>query len=166
MTRWPVDLFEKEPLKGKWEVNLHTPTKFGEDPSKDLGVHREQTNTQTNAARIIVWLLLWLPKVPSQYHSNRPGNLGNLGSHKEIQPQYRWGYTDTAYLQYKIQIEDCVFFFPLCIEVFANMFCAISSSCACIWALDGTTLSLHTYSFSLYLHTSTVTWLITSQLPV
>ena len=47
LTRWPVDLFEKEPLKGKWEVNLHTPTKFGEDPSKDLGVHREQTNKQT-----------------------------------------------------------------------------------------------------------------------
>ena len=55
LTRRPVDLFEKEPLKGKWEVNLHTPTKFGEDPSKDLGVHREQTNKQTNAARIIVW---------------------------------------------------------------------------------------------------------------
>ena len=51
LTRRPVDLFEKEPLKGKWEVNLHTPTKFGEDPSKDLGVHREQTkqtNKQTN----------------------------------------------------------------------------------------------------------------------
>ena len=53
LTRRPVDLFEKEPLKGKWEVNLHTPTKFGEDPSKDLGVHREQTN-KTNAAGIIV----------------------------------------------------------------------------------------------------------------
>ena len=48
MTRRPVDLFEKELLKGKWEVNLHTPTKFGEDPSKDLGVHREQTNKHTN----------------------------------------------------------------------------------------------------------------------
>ena len=47
-TREAVDLFEKEPLKGKWEVNLHTPTKFGEDPSKDLGVHREQTNKHTN----------------------------------------------------------------------------------------------------------------------
>ena len=57
LTREAVDLFEKEPLKGKWEVNLHTPTKFGEDPSKDLGVHREQTNKQTNAARIIVWLI-------------------------------------------------------------------------------------------------------------
>ena len=58
LTCRPVDLFEKEPLKGKWEVNLHTPTKFGEDPSKDLGGNREQTNkhthTQTNAARIIV----------------------------------------------------------------------------------------------------------------
>ena len=47
-TRRPVDLFEKELLKGKWEVNLHTPTKFGEDLSKDLGVHREQTNKQIN----------------------------------------------------------------------------------------------------------------------
>ena len=28
--------------------------KFGEDPSKDLGGDREHTNTQTNAARIIV----------------------------------------------------------------------------------------------------------------
>ena len=44
LTRRPVDLFENEPLKGKWEVNLHTPSKFCEDPSKDLGVHREQTN--------------------------------------------------------------------------------------------------------------------------
>ena len=54
----PVDLFKKEPLKGNSEVHLHTPTKFGEDPSKDLGGVREQTNKQTdrqtNAARIIV----------------------------------------------------------------------------------------------------------------
>ena len=52
LTREAVNLFEKEPLKGKWdqgrEVNLHTPTKFGEDPSKDLGLHREQTNKRTN----------------------------------------------------------------------------------------------------------------------
>ena len=54
LTRRPVDLFEKEPLKGKWEVNLHTPTKFGEDPSNDLGGVLERTHTQTNAARIIV----------------------------------------------------------------------------------------------------------------
>ena len=37
LTRRPVDLLEKEPLKGKWEVHLHTATKLGEDPSKDLG---------------------------------------------------------------------------------------------------------------------------------
>ena len=55
LTRRPVDLFEKEPLKGKWEVHLHTVTKFGKDPSKDLGGDREQTHKQTNAARIIVW---------------------------------------------------------------------------------------------------------------
>ena len=51
MTRWPVravDLFEKEPLKGNSEVHLHTPTKFGEDRSKDLGGDREQTDRQTN----------------------------------------------------------------------------------------------------------------------
>ena len=53
LTPRPVDLFEKEPLKGKWEVNLHTPTKFGEDPSKDLGVHREQTNAYSNYSMIL-----------------------------------------------------------------------------------------------------------------
>ena len=54
LTRRPVDLFEKEPLKGKWEVHLHTATKFGEDRPKDLGGDRKHTKTQTNAARIIV----------------------------------------------------------------------------------------------------------------
>ena len=44
LTREAVDLFEKEPLKGKWEVKLHTPTKFGEDPSKDLGGDTKHTN--------------------------------------------------------------------------------------------------------------------------
>ena len=48
LTRRAVDLFEKEPLKGNSEVNLHTPTKFGEDRSKDLGGDREQTDRQTN----------------------------------------------------------------------------------------------------------------------
>ena len=45
LTRRPVDLFEKEPLKGKWEVHLHTPTKFGEDPSKDLGGNKSPKAT-------------------------------------------------------------------------------------------------------------------------
>ena len=53
--------FSKEPLKGNSKVHLHTPTKFGEDPSKDLGGVGEQinkqTDRQTNAARVIVWLL-------------------------------------------------------------------------------------------------------------
>ena len=44
LTRRPVNLFEKEPLKGNSEVHLHTPTKFGEDPSKDLGGDREHTH--------------------------------------------------------------------------------------------------------------------------
>ena len=48
LTRRAVDLFEKEPLKGNSEVHLHTPTKFGEDRSKDLGGDREQTDSQTN----------------------------------------------------------------------------------------------------------------------
>ena len=47
LTRRPVDLFEKEPLKGNSEVHLHTATKFGEDPSKDLGGDRERTHKQT-----------------------------------------------------------------------------------------------------------------------
>ena len=58
LTRRP---FRKEPLKGNSEVHLHTPTKFGEDPSKDLGGVGEQTDKQTdrqtnrqNAARFIV----------------------------------------------------------------------------------------------------------------
>ena len=55
LTREAVDLFKKEPLKGKWEVNLHTPTKFGEDQSKDLGGDWLRTHKQTNAARIIIW---------------------------------------------------------------------------------------------------------------
>ena len=45
---WPVDLLKKEPLKGNSEVHQHAPTKFGEDPSKDLGGVGEQTNKQTN----------------------------------------------------------------------------------------------------------------------
>ena len=44
MTCRPIDLFVKEPLKGNSEVHLHTPTKFGEDPSKDLGGDREHTH--------------------------------------------------------------------------------------------------------------------------
>ena len=48
LTGRAVDLFEKEPLKGNSEVHLHTPTKFGEDRSKDLGGDREQTDKQTD----------------------------------------------------------------------------------------------------------------------
>ena len=53
LTRRAVDLFEKEPLKGNFEVHLHTPTKFGEDPSKDLGGDREQTDRQTNRQTLL-----------------------------------------------------------------------------------------------------------------
>ena len=68
LTRRAVDLFEKEPLKGNSEVHLHTPTKFGEDRSKDLGGDREQTDRQTNRqtdkrcsiySMMMVWLI-WL----------------------------------------------------------------------------------------------------------
>ena len=48
LTRRPVGLFEKEPLKGKWEVHVHTPSKSGEDLPKDLGGDREQTHKHTN----------------------------------------------------------------------------------------------------------------------
>ena len=48
LTRRAVDLCEKEPLKGNSEVHLHTPTKFGDDRSKDLGGDREQTDRQTD----------------------------------------------------------------------------------------------------------------------
>ena len=48
LTRRAIDLFKKEPLKDNSEVHLHTPTKFGEDRSKDLGGDREQTDRQTD----------------------------------------------------------------------------------------------------------------------
>ena len=53
LTRRAIDLFEKEPLKGNSEVHLHTPTKFGEDRSKDLGGDREQTDRQTNRQTLL-----------------------------------------------------------------------------------------------------------------
>ena len=62
LTRPAVDLFEKEPLKGNSEVHLHTPTKFGEDRSKDLGGDREQTDRQTNRQtdkRCSIYGMIW-----------------------------------------------------------------------------------------------------------
>ena len=53
LTRRPVDLFEKEPLKGNSEVQIHTPTKFGEDPSKDLRGDREQTDKRCSIYSMI-----------------------------------------------------------------------------------------------------------------
>ena len=58
LTRRAVDLFEKEPLKGNSEVHLHTPTKFGEDRSKDLGGDREQTDRQTDKRCSIYSMIL------------------------------------------------------------------------------------------------------------
>ena len=58
LTRRPVDLFEKEPLKGNSEVHLHTPTKFGEDPSKDLGGDREHTHKRCSNYSMMIWPLL------------------------------------------------------------------------------------------------------------
>ena len=63
LTRRAVDLFEKEPLKGNSEVHLHTPTKFGEDRSKDLGGDREQTDRQTNRQtdkRCSIYSMIWM----------------------------------------------------------------------------------------------------------
>ena len=59
LTRRAVDLFEKEPLKGNSEVHLHTPTKFGEDRSKDLGGDREQTDRQTDKRCSIYSMMLF-----------------------------------------------------------------------------------------------------------
>ena len=59
LTRRPVDVFEKEPLKGNSEVHLHTPTKFGEDRSKDLGGDMEQTDRQTDK-RCSIYSMIYL----------------------------------------------------------------------------------------------------------
>ena len=53
LTHRAVDLFEKEPFKCNSEVHLHTPTKFGEDPSKDLGGDREQTDQQRDRQTLL-----------------------------------------------------------------------------------------------------------------
>ena len=67
-------------------VNLHTPTKFGEDPSKDLGGNREQTNTQTNAARIIVWLSPGSDKMSMLTHTcPLTQTLDDLSDHRQYQ---------------------------------------------------------------------------------
>ena len=60
LTRRAVDLFEKEPLKGNSEVHLHTPTKFGEDRSKDLGGDREQTDRQTDKRCSIYSMIIYI----------------------------------------------------------------------------------------------------------
>ena len=73
LTRRAIDLFEKEPLKGNSEVHLHTPTKFGEDPSKDLGGDREQTDRQTNRQtdkRCSIYSMMWQQK-PTYIKSNK-----------------------------------------------------------------------------------------------
>ena len=66
LTRRPVDLFEKEPLKGNSEVHLHTPTKFGEDPSKDLGGDWLRTHKRCSNYSMII---LQLDGVHSQTHN-------------------------------------------------------------------------------------------------
>ena len=83
----PVDLLKKEPLKGNSEVHLHSASKFGEDPSKDLGGVGEQTNKQTdrqtNAARIIVWFTIYIKCAVSRQkisHHNFDSNIYMQGS--------------------------------------------------------------------------------------
>ena len=70
LTRRAVDLFEKEPLKGNSEVHLHTPTKFGEDRSKDLGGDREQTDRQTDKRCSIYSMILWWQSNPYEIELN------------------------------------------------------------------------------------------------
>ena len=38
--------------------------------------------------RLYFFIAAQMPKLHSQSYSNGPGNLGNLGSNKEIQPQF------------------------------------------------------------------------------
>ena len=74
LTRRAVDLFEKEPVKGNSEVHLHTPTKFGEDRSKDLGGDREQTDRQTNRQtdkRCSIYSMINVEKLTSEFCGNK-----------------------------------------------------------------------------------------------
>ena len=72
LTRRPVELFEKEPLKGNSEVHLHTPTRFGEDRSKDLGGDREQTDKQTDKRCSNYNMILFSVHPFIQLHIHRP----------------------------------------------------------------------------------------------
>ena len=67
LTRRPVDLFEKELLKGNSEVHLHTPTKFGEDPSKDRGGDREHTHKRCSNYSMMIWTEGISVSVPACY---------------------------------------------------------------------------------------------------
>ena len=61
LTHWLIDLFKKEPLTGNSKVHLHTPSKFGEDPWKDLGGVGEQTDKRcSNYSMIVVHHCLWI----------------------------------------------------------------------------------------------------------
>ena len=44
-----LDLSKNEPLKDNRRVNLHPPTKFDGDQTKNLGAVEEQTERQTNS---------------------------------------------------------------------------------------------------------------------
>ena len=48
-----LDLSKNETLKDTSGVNLHPPTKFHEDRTKDLGGEEEQTNKQTNGQTLL-----------------------------------------------------------------------------------------------------------------
>ena len=69
LTRRAVDLFEKEPLKGNSEVHLHTPTKFGEYRSKDLGGDREQTDRQTDK-RCSIYSMIWTAYIEQAWRAS------------------------------------------------------------------------------------------------
>ena len=52
LTRWPVDLFKKEPLKGNSEVHLHTPTSLAKIRQRSRGTYK-QTNKQTDRQTLL-----------------------------------------------------------------------------------------------------------------
>ena len=97
LTRRAVDLFEKEPLKGNSEVHIHTPTKFGEDRSKDLGGDREQTDRQTNRQtdkRCSIYSMIHKVDVNTVDFSVTAPGVCNMSLYQCCYPNTNVGYKD------------------------------------------------------------------------